>query len=82
MTRTSAGSETPSARLFARYAPPGFPAFRRSDLTAIRRDLDAWGFEDPSVIATDEIEGVAETGIRLGSVGPIGLYRIDPAALR
>jgi hypothetical protein len=71
-----------SARLFARYAPPGFPAFRRSDLAAIRRDLDAWGLEGPSVIATDEIEGVAERGIRLGSVGPIGLYRIDPAALR
>jgi hypothetical protein len=71
-----------SARLFARYAPPGFPAFRRSDLAAIRLDLEAWGLERARLIATDEIDGVAERGLRLGSVGPIGLYRIDPAALR
>jgi len=71
-----------SARLFARYGPPGFPAFRRGDLAAIRLDLDAWGLEGARVIASDEIPGVPEHGVLLAAVGPIAWYRIDPAALR
>jgi hypothetical protein len=71
-----------SARLFARYAPPGFPAYRRSSLAAIRLDLDAWDLERAQLLATDEIAGVAERGVRVAAVGPVGLYRIEPAALR
>jgi hypothetical protein len=71
-----------SARLFERYAPPGFPAYRRSSLAAIRLDLEAWGLERARLVATDEIEGAALRGVPVARVGPIGLYRIDAAALR
>lgn len=71
-----------SARLFERYAPPGFPCYRRNSLAAIRLDLEAWDLERPRVLATDEIAGVAQRGRLAAGAGPIGLYRIDAAALR
>jgi len=71
-----------SARLFEHYAPAGFPAFRRDSLAGIRLDLEAWGLEGASLLATDEIAGVAQRGTQLAVVGPVGLYRIEPAALR
>jgi hypothetical protein len=71
-----------SARLFERYAPPGFPAYRRASLAAIRLDLEAWGLDRARLVATDEIDGVAGRGALLARVGPIGLYQIEPAALR
>jgi hypothetical protein len=71
-----------SARLFEHYAPPGFPAYRRASLAAIRLDLEAWDLESASLLATDEIAGVAQRGARVAAVGPVGLYRLDAAALR
>jgi hypothetical protein len=71
-----------SARLFERYAPPGFPIYRRASLAGIRLDFEAWGLERPRLLATDEVAGAAEHGERIASAGPMTLYRIEPAALR
>lgn len=68
-------------RLFERYAPPGFPAYRRRNIEAIRLDLEAWD-AGGAVFATDEVAGA----VRFPPAADLGsgrrLYRIDPAALR
>ncbi|MFQ5514700.1 MAG: hypothetical protein ACE5FG_09695 [Myxococcota bacterium] len=70
-----------SRRLFDRYGPPGFPAYRRSSVEEIRADLALWGAPTGKLFATGEVRGVRGTEEReLG--GGLRLYRIDPAALR
>jgi hypothetical protein len=72
-----------SARLFERYAPPGFPAQRRRDLRAVELDLAAFGAGPHGLLAIDEVEGIA-AGANLVCELPGGLrlYRLDAGALR
>jgi hypothetical protein len=72
-----------SRRLFDRYAPPGFPVFRRAGVGEIALDLEAWAGLATDILATDEIEGVARLGAPVADLGGgLRLYRIPVSALR
>jgi hypothetical protein len=75
-----AGSEE---RLFAHYAPPGFPAYRRASIEGIRRDLRAWRIGRAQVLVTSGVSGAARYGPAIAHLGRgLELYRIETAALR
>ena len=72
-----------SKRLFDRYAPPGFPAYRRTGSAGVRLDLEAGDEGGGEIFASSEVEGIRHFGTLVADLGTdFRLYRIDRERLR